>query len=527
MTFNFFAFLQNLVSALFLWFGLFLLTRRKGMKIPTARWNDPLFLISILLIMISWQFLGVSLRSEAFTAQSFLLRAKATWWVSPICMFLWCRSSFLIFKANTNKHISPKKFQPLLTLFGIFSVVLAFLGTFTEWIFQFSNILPTSSNVIGRYHVPPGKGGIVFVAYLMTLACISLFFIYFARKGVENNPLLEPILNRMLIGDFVAMSAIALIMISGFWWNMLIPEQIGDFLLTIGFIIIAVAVVKYHTENYKRISYTDLLRSFGSVTTANFFYILFYELFSWHYRMDQTYHSAIVPSIVFLTTLIHTPLEWGQTYLDRLIPKSLIPDWERKYLEKIDQIQYDVLTTSNPRAALENAEEEFQKVALSVRKDALGQLISTEIEAIFQYKEFEKDQVLAQSKLFALQMVSQEISEYTKKHTSALTAPTLFERAEILRGFLASMVSQLCLLHDETVSQPLSQDWIGCFILQEKYIHGKSRKEIDKIIRNHGYQLSGGGYSRYLQNGRKLLSEFILQTELEFIAQHSGENDAG
>ena len=56
---------------------------------------------------------------------------------------------------------------------------------------------------------------------------------------------------------------------------------------------------------------------------------------------------------------------------------------------------------------------------------------------------------------------------------------------------------------------------------------GKSRKEIDKIVRNHGYQLSGGGYSRYLQNSRKLLSQFILQKELEFITQHSGENDAG
>ena len=312
MILNFFAFLQNLFSALFLWFGLFLLTRRKGMKISTSRWNDPLFLnwpsVDHGILAIFWSF---SLRSEAFTSRSFLLRAKATWWVSPICMFLWCRSSFLIFRANTNKHISLKKFQPLLPLFGIFSVVLAFLGTFTEWIFQFSEILTTPSNVIGRYHVPPGRGGIIFAAYLMILACISLFFISSARKGVKNNPLLEPILNRMLVGDFVAMVGIALIMISAFWWNMFIPEQIGDLLLTIGFIVIAIAVVKYHTENYKRISYTDLWRSFGSVMAANFFYILFYELFSWHYRMDQTYHSAIVPSIIFLTTLIHTPLEWG------------------------------------------------------------------------------------------------------------------------------------------------------------------------------------------------------------------------
>ncbi len=173
-------------------------------------------------------------------------------------------------------------------------------------------------------------------------------------------------------------------------------------------------MIQYNAAIQKRIPYTDLWRSLVGVFIANLFYLSFFELFLWRYVPAQIQHAATRTSLIYLTTLIHTPLEWGKSFLDRLVPDFLIPDWEKEYLKKIDQVQYEILTTPDPQITLENIERKLRESTLQAHHKNLKQMISNEIETIFRHKGFEKDSLLAQSKLFKLQIVSTQLFYYAQ-----------------------------------------------------------------------------------------------------------------
>ena len=508
-------FAQSLFSAFFLWFGLYLLTRRKNYLAPLSKWwDDPTFFIGALMILVSWQFFGVARRNEAFTPETFLFWVKVTWWVSPISMFFWFYSSFLIYKANTKAYRFKNIFNLLLILFGVLGAVLAGFGTFTEWIFVYSRVQKAASTLFSQYNFPSNWGAVIYILYQIILPFIAFHLILSAKKQVRGNHRVESALQLALHGSFFAAIGLFLIIYSGFVLNLLIPEQFGDLLLTIGFIMIAISILQYNASIKKRIPYTDLWRSFGGVAIANLFYIFFFELFFWRYGKTPNHRAALLSTLIYLTTLIHTPLEWGKTFLDRTMPKFLIPDWEKQYLEKMNQIQFKVLTTPDPQGTLENAKKELQEAASNAQVKELSQLISSEIEKFFSHKEFEKNEVLAQSKLFKLQIVSNETIDYVQSKKKSIQSLTYLEHAEIIRIFLTKMVSQLCQNHQSSPNTPLSTELIGCIILQEKYINSKSRKEVDAVIKRYGFLPSGGTYSRFLQNGRTLLSQLILEKEL-------------
>jgi len=513
-------FVQSLFAAFFLWFGLYIISRRKSYLSPLiAWWNDPSFSIGLLMVLASWQLFGVAMRSEALTSSNFLFWVKATWWVSPIAVFLWFYSIFLIFKANSTKLHCVRYFWLFVIPLGILGGALAGFGTFTEWIFIFSKIYPNPSNPTTPYIVPPGWGAIIYVSYQVFLSFISLFLIVLAKKQSRMEHALQSALHLVLIGNFFGAIGITMIVASGLFFNLLLPEQFGDFLLTIGFILIAVGVVQYNASIHKRIPYTDLWRSLGGVGIANLFYIFFIELFFLRYGKDPAEHAAILALLIYLTTLIHTPLEWGKTLLNRIMPLPLMPDWEKEYLKKIDQFQYDILTTPDPQITLENVEKELREVALHAHLKELRQLIFNEIEAIFRHKGFENDLFLAQSKLLNLQIVSTEAFNYAQNRNMDVHSLTFSDQAEILRVFLTEMVSLLCPHHQYSPEVPLSVNSIECLIMQEKYINNKSRKEVEAVVKEYGYLLSGGAYSRYLQNGRKLLSGLIFQNEFDLLTK--------
>jgi len=469
--------------------------------------------------LASWQLFGVAMRSEALTSSNFLSWVKATWWVSPIAVFLWFYSIFLVFKANSTKLHCIRYIWFLIIPLGILGGALAGFGTFTEWIFIFSRTYPNPSNPTTPYIIPPGRGAIIYASYQVFLSFISLFLIALAKKQSRKEHALQSALHLVLIGNFFGAIGITMIVASGLFFNLLIPEQFGDFLLTIGFILIAVGVIQYNASIHKRIPYTDLWRSLGGVGIANLFYIFFIELFFLRYSKDPVERAAILTLLIYLTTLIHTPLEWSITLLNRMMPFALIPAWEKEYLKKIDQFQFDILTTPDPQITLQNVEKELGEVAVQAQLKELSELISNEIEAIFRHNGFENDLFLAQSKLLRLQIVSTEAFNYTQNKNTDVHSLTFSDQAEILRVFLTEMVALLCPHHRSSPTVPLPANSIECLILQEKYINHKSRKEVEAIIKQYGYLPSSGAYSRHLRNARQLLSGLILQKELNLLTK--------
>jgi hypothetical protein len=154
---------------------------------------------------------------------------QTTWWVSPISMFLWFYSSIIIFEDNTQTLRSTRNFWLITLPVGILGIALAGAGTFTEWLFLFSDIHANPSSVTNPFIVLPGRGGIFYLLYQVVYRFPPLPLIALARKQIGKNQPLQSALRLTMLGNLCAAIGITIIIISGFLFNLLIPNSLVIF----------------------------------------------------------------------------------------------------------------------------------------------------------------------------------------------------------------------------------------------------------------------------------------------------------
>lgn len=152
---------------------------------------------------------------------------------------------------------------------------------------------------------------------------------------------------------------------------------------------------------------------------------------------------------------------------------------------------------------------------------SMDKMIQEAISKIFQYKNFHKDSIMANSPLHNLFIVQQARQAFVRQE--GLIKPILSERkrAIILREVLKRCLDeQLCPDFDKQPPKDLSKtpphqrnQWIEYLILRRQYCERRRRKEVMQEFENRKYHITGGTYTRYSQTARERLAELIWQKE--------------
>lgn len=152
---------------------------------------------------------------------------------------------------------------------------------------------------------------------------------------------------------------------------------------------------------------------------------------------------------------------------------------------------------------------------------SMEKMIQDAINQIFQYKNFHKDNMMANSPLHSLFIVQQARQAFLRQEE--LVGRTLSQRhqAIILRKVLRHCLDeQLCPDFNKQPPKDLSKRpphqrnrWIEYLILRKQYCERRRRKEVMQELENRKCHITGGTYSRYNQTAREHLAELIWQKE--------------
>ncbi len=163
-----------------------------------------------------------------------------------------------------------------------------------------------------------------------------------------------------------------------------------------------------------RILKIDMVQSIQGIVNISIAYLIgltLIRLTSWRETFE---HPAIFTGVLYLSTFLHTPIRVSQTITDSVLPTSLLPSWEKHYIERIFQIKQNILTTTDSSTALILANRTIKDITRDARAGELLQMIENEINHIFRHKALEHDQFLGHSRLFELKTLQKEVEQYKK-----------------------------------------------------------------------------------------------------------------
>lgn len=505
--------LENIAAGLFLWFGLYIMTRdllsRDDAELPERWWwlRQPALWASLAMILTSWFFFGVAVRTMAPTAAEYVLWLRRTWGGMPIAIVFWFWVViFLCTEASQRRNYRVRK----LVIFLVIPLIAAFLsvaGTFTDFLQRFQDTREVAS--FERFYIPPNMPAyyIYFVFFLGILSVSAVLLTIQYRKTRGDSRRQE---------GFKWLSSGAWFIVAGAMTTLLgyvflqgrVPEQWGDLIATIGLVLAGVGIVNYGAIVRNQIFKEDFIHSLVGVAAVTAFYVIAFQAVHWIGGYD--FSDVSISLLILLAILTHSLFDWGRGLLDRVfLPQSLTG-----YRQQLIQLRREILLAPNQQEALASAEKEFAQTAKEARESGTREMIKDETKRIFKYAGFRKDDVLAGSKLFDLEIVQQALMSFVRTRRLSLSTVTKQDKAETLRGFLIDCIEKLC-PDSHTESQPPSDEWFEYCILHLKYVEDSSRDEVEKHFRDRGHVVAGGTYGRYLEKARERLATIIWQMEMQ------------
>ncbi|RMF26559.1 MAG: hypothetical protein D6759_19480, partial [Chloroflexi bacterium] len=504
--------LENLAAGLFLWFGLYLLTR----DLPAGRretrspwwWHLPSLWASTTMGLVALFFFGVAIRSTMPTVEEYIFWRKMTWWGMPITGALWLRIVVFLGAEEGRWRSSPLWERVIFPFILLYAIFIALTGTFTELIWSFRGTYP--GPLFESFIISASKPAFyLYGAYYSGIMWVSAVLLFRLYQGGQGNRSRRQGFKWMWLGGTFLAIAVTVIIAAYTREPRPIPEQVGDLTGTVGLVLIMRGIVSYGALVRNQILREDFFHALTETAGVVFFYLLVFHLAHW--IGGRSVSPIAVSSLIGLVVLTHTLFDWGRLALDR----ALLPGWLVEYRWRLARLQREILKAPNPQQALQTAEMEFAQIAQEARRVASYEVIRQEIHRLFRHAAFWKDQALAESRLFTLAVVQRELQALARTWGTSPMGNSVQARAEVLRGFLIKHVEALCPNMTSGPPNPPPSEWIEYLILCQKYIEGRSRREVEAHLRGLGLAVTGGTYTRYLKAARERLARVIWQAELQ------------
>lgn len=497
--------IEVLAASFVLWLGLYIITRDLPWRHEDVRlWERPPLLVGTGLVLASIYFYGRAMEMVSVLAEEFIRWQQITQWGVPIGIFC-CFWTVVLLTCSGRE--SPAWVQALYPTSAVVSALFA-LGIASGYTFNADGIRAGTTLFQPFYssmHQPFGYlySGFVFVGALASVGVLAHRLPKAAPGSVERHKILLGVAGGVLLLAGVA-TALTLKQMR----HPTLPNQIGDYIATLGGVLLGYNVARFNALKHKQILASDFWHSFVGVAATICLCLLAYLALS--VAFSYTVQSLTVVLVSIFIVLTHTPYTWGSVALDRL----LLPRWAVGYREQLMLMRQQPLTAEDPSDSLDAAEHTFGAVLHTVRVHELEDLIRREVEQIFTYSNMNKVEVLSGSRLFELQIAQAALEGYAETRGVAPEELSDHQRAECLRNLLRSAIEEWT-WSPEASSRRARIEQI---ILRNKYLEQNSRVEVERLLTEQfDVIITGGGYSRHLKNAREHLARVLHERELAAI----------
>ena len=479
-------------------------------------WQEPSTTAALSMGLTSFFFFGATVHLNIISIKDYLFWGKLTWWTDPISMTFMFITIYNILMEEGSKSKKARLLKNIIFIVAIiYAIVLAILGTFTNLIFSYEHTqILTINNGGSHLYVPPAKLSFLYSFQAPVLSLICFVLSLYRLIGMDQKDSKYQIYKTLFfaVGLLIIGNLIAAIGYFGILWHR--AGLISTIILFISLIIFVRGVFLHNLLMEKKILKIDMIRSIINIGMISSFYLIgltWIQHTSWGDTFD---HPVIFTGLLYLTTLFHTPIRVSQVIVDGLIPSSLLPAWEKNYIEQLSDIKQDIITAMDPVTAITKADINIKEVTRKAQIGELSVMIEKEVQRIFRHRSIDDDELLSQSGLFELQILKKEMENLRKNNKVSDKNLITTQHAEVLRLFLKEQILNLSPKEQLFPGDKPSPEWIEFIILHQRYVLGKHQSEVQKFLEQIGVVATGGAYARHLQNGRKRLAAQILHREL-------------
>ncbi len=514
--------LESAFSGLFLWLGLYLITRDNPAHGPRVRrwWQSPALAIGTAIIGVAWYLVGMAIIVISDEPRKVALWMQLGWVGTALACppYLW--GMILV---ATDEETSPRtrlwgRIASLLVLAYALAVVT--VGTMTDLLHRFEDIrrVPYPPYYLV---IPPRFPFYALWVSLVVGTLLATAFLLFRRMYATRDDA-RGRFRWLGAGNTLLCLGAVVGFVSVISPRASLPPELGDALLMVGLLLIGYGVARHNALLQHQVITRDFYRSLaGFALTGSAFVLLFVGL----HRLSRAPVSAeSVPLLIWLATLTVTLRPWVAERLDRLFLPRAVVDVRRTLNEAGDRL----VTAEDQEKALVEIEHRVPEAIGATLADLelreLQASIERDIDKLFYKANYtgsgSDDFIARDTGLLDLAIVEDTATAYMVEDGVSPTMDREHYRLKALRQIIRSLVQDMSVeassedaTEESFRGERFKKQQAQYMILRQQFIEDIPRETVQRTIENKFGIGAGGTYGRLLQTAKKDLAKRLYLAE--------------
>ncbi len=514
--------LESAISGVFLWLGLYLITRDNPAHDPRLRrwWQSPAVVMGVAMICQAWAFAGIAMQLISDDQRDMVLWARLTWWPEPFALSALLWGVVLVI---SDEETSPRArlWGRIATLFSLVCAIsLSIVGVATNLVFQFDAIrrVPRPPHYL---EIPPTVPGyLLFLIFVLGILLIATFLIFRRMRATQGDARgqfqwLSAGMGLLALGATIGFVGFSLPRLS-------LPPELGDALLIVGLLVIGHGVARYNALLQHQVITRDLYRSLsGVVLTSAAFLLVFTGI---HGISRAPLSSESIPLLIWLAILTVTLRPWVSDRLDRIfLPREVVG--VRRVLQQASE---QLVIAENQEQALLEIEHQVPETITATLEDIelreLQASIERDINELLQRTNYtgsgSDDYIVRNTGLLDLAIVQDTATALMMEDGVSPAVDREHYRLKALRQIIRSLVQDMSAeassedaIEESFRGDRFKKQQAQYMILRQQFIEDIPRMTVQRTVENKfgiGY---GGAYGRLLQAAKKDLAKRLYLAE--------------
>ncbi len=505
--------LEGTFSGVFLWLGLYLITRDNPAHDPQVRrwWQSPAVAMGAALVCVAWYLAGMTMIVISDDPRKVGLWMRLGGWATALACppFLW---SVILVTTDEETSLRARLWGHIASLLVLtYALTVATVGTMTDLLFRFEAIYRAPYPPYYLVVPPRFPFYALWVVLILgtLLASTSLLFrrMYATRDDARGR--------LRWLGTGTALITLGAVVgfVASIFPRASLPPELGDALLVVGLLMMGVGVARHNALLQHQVITQDFYRSLAGVVLTSTLFVLVFGGFHW--LSGARMSSESIPLLIWLATLTVTLRPWVSERLDRMfLPRAVVG--VRRVLHQASE---QLVTAENQEQALLKIEHQVPETITATLEDLklreLQASIERDINKLFYKTNYtgsgSDDYIIRNTGLLDLAIVEDTATDLMVKDGISPAVGREHYQLKALRQIIRGLVEDMSNEASSEDADKAHQVWHT--ILHEQFIKDTKRADVQRIIINRFRTGYGGAYGRLLNFAKKDLAKRLYLAE--------------
>ena len=515
--------LECVFSGVFLWLGLYLITRdQRGQALqPRWWWQRAALSTGIAHVCVAWYLVGAGMQVVTDEPQTAGLWVRLTYWALPLACATVFHGILLVTTPADRPPRARRAGYAASALLFVCASVIAVASVTTDLFYRFEAVRPTT----WRPHylqVPPRAPFFIVEGLLIMGALLATTTLAFRRYFTLRDAARRQFRWIGIAAGLQAAGALTSILGLSFPSRVNTPPKTGDTILFVGIVLLGYGVAQDSALFRHQVITRDFFRALTGATIASALFILAFG--GIHALTPATMTPESIPLLIWLAILTVTLTPWVAARLDEVfLPRAAV--LARRALTRAGD---DLAVAGDQQGTLRQIEHAVPEALAATRHElALRELqerITGDIDQLFRGTNFTRDDsdryIALSTGLLGLAVIEEAATALMVEEGVAPEFDRDHYRLKAFQRTITALVEEMATEADAAATRSGDPDSdrhrrqrARATILQQQFLQDVPRAAVQQLIERRYYVGGGGGYGRLLLAAKQDLAKRLYLAE--------------